>query len=200
MSLSSKLAFQFDRGVQIRGSEIFADDAVRAIDVEPNHFHGMVKGGRVYEVCLQYKHAGTLTVSCQCPYFDDRGACKHLWAAVLEADRRGALSAAAHERYLNVMEVDPDDDAERPFVLSAPKAKNLPPAWEADLTVIQRSLETYQPTPSPNWPHEFELLYVFNLASSRSSGATVIEVLSRARKKTGDWSVPKVVRLITKQL
>src|SRR5215831_14122274 len=121
MSLTSKLAFEFDRSVQSRGRELFVSGAVRAADVEANHFHGTVMGGRRYEVCLQYTHSGYLTVSCECPYFQDNGACKHLWAAVLEADRRGALNAVRDVRYLMLQELHPEQSTpDQPFRLSAP--------------------------------------------------------------------------------
>src|SRR5215471_7131440 len=123
MSLSSKLAFQFDRGVQSRGRELFLNGAVRASDIEANHFHGTVRGGRSYEVCMQYTHNGYLSVSCECEHFLDSGACKHLWAAVLEAERRGALSAAQNARYLKLEEMDfvdfEDLSGEEPFRLAS---------------------------------------------------------------------------------
>src|SRR5262245_3149487 len=143
MSLSSKLAFEFPRGVQLRGQELFTQGRVRASDIEPNHFHGSVQGGRLYEVCLQYTHKGYLTVSCGCPHFEDMGACKHLWAAVLEADRRGALSATNEMRYLRLEEVDLEAASPmQPFRLtSPPRPKPQPPAWETELGAIQRSME-----------------------------------------------------------
>jgi hypothetical protein len=199
MSISSKLAFQFERSVQSRGRELFLSGAVRAGDVEANHFHGSVMGGRRYEVCLQYTHNGYLTVSCECPYFQDNGACKHLWAAVLEADRRGALSAARDVRYLRLQEVRPEQSAPgQPFQVTAPVPRPQPPAWALELGNIQRSLEAVKPAVA--WPNEFELLYVFDLAYSRSSGAVVLEVRSRSRKKSGDWTAPKEFRLSSNQI
>jgi SNF2-related domain/Helicase conserved C-terminal domain/SWIM zinc finger len=199
MSLSSKLAFEFNRSVQVRGQELHASGAVRPTDIEANHFHGSVQGGRQYEVCLQYTHSGYLTVSCECPYFQDSGACKHLWAAVLEADRRGALSATRDYRYLKLEELDFPTSPDEPFQLTAARPKPQPRAWETDLNEIQRSLDAVEP-PAAGWQHDFELLYVFDLAYSRSSGAAVVEVLTRNRKKNGEWSAPKEFRLSTKQI
>jgi hypothetical protein len=199
MSLSSKLAFEFERGVQLRGRELFMTGKVRASDIEANHFHGSVMGGRRYEVCLQYTHNGYLTVTCECPYFQDNGACKHLWAAVLEADRRGALSATRDLRYIKLEEVDPPSSPEKPFVVSSPRRKPQTPAWENDLSAIQRSLEAVQPTVAA-WPQEMELLYVLDLASSRSNGAAVVDVRARNRKKNGEWTVVKEFRISGRQI
>ena len=57
-----------------------------------------------------------LRISCACPYFDDNGECKHLWAAILEADRIGALTLAVAEPDLRVEE----DYGERPRLVRAP--------------------------------------------------------------------------------
>src|SRR3954468_21921195 len=55
--------------------------------------HATVRGTRDYRVELR-RESGTdrFTASCECPYYADRGEiCKHIWAALLEADRRGLL-------------------------------------------------------------------------------------------------------------
>jgi hypothetical protein len=51
-----------------------------------------VAGTQAYSVKLQHRR-GTLLISCTCPYFFDRGACKHLWATVLTAQDQGLLAA-----------------------------------------------------------------------------------------------------------
>ena len=96
MSLASKLAFQVDRGVQFRGTKLFESGAVRLTTVETNHVHAEVHGGNIYEVCLQFLY-GDLVVACGCPYFADQGACKHIWATILQSDREGALQPMTGE-------------------------------------------------------------------------------------------------------
>src|SRR4029079_15642984 len=39
------------------------------------------------------------------------------------------------------------------------------------------------------WPREFEILYVVDVQASKGAGALVVELLSRARKRNGEWSV-----------
>ena len=56
---------------------------------------------------------GRLLVYCACSYFADFGRCKHLWAAVLEADRRGVLGEAMNGGALRLArDADPDDERE----------------------------------------------------------------------------------------
>src|SRR6266487_1097885 len=104
MSLASKLQFQFDRGVQFRGVRLFNSRLVTVRDSGPTHLAGRVMGGSLYNVTMRYDD-GRLVVFCECPYFADNGECKHLWAAVLEADRLGALREAQSARYLKLEEV-----------------------------------------------------------------------------------------------
>src|SRR2546422_731756 len=101
MSLASKLAFQFDRRVQLKGVGLFNARLVRVSDSGPAHLYGEVMGGSAYEVRIRHDDS-KLLVSCDCPYFVDHGECKHLWAAVLEADRLGALRNALSAQYLKL--------------------------------------------------------------------------------------------------
>src|SRR5580704_11752883 len=118
MPLASRIAFQFDRGVQSRGMGLFHSRAVRVLDESPRHLQAVVTGGRPYDVRITHEK-GRLLVFCECPYFMEYGKCKHLWATILEADRIGALAGAAEARYLKLeddfsLEEDDDDgdDAE----------------------------------------------------------------------------------------
>ena len=208
MSLAGKLAFQVDRGAQIRGAHLFQNGAVQVTAVEPEHLHATVTGdsGNPYEVCIQFFNQ-ELLVSCQCPYFRDRGACKHIWAVILEADRRGALPAAAAQRRLGMLETREEQQTEnfglvqtrrtavpRAFVPPVP----VPPAWQTELSSIQSELGPEAGRPS-NWPAHFELIYVVDTGASRAGGI-VVEVRMRTRRKSGEWSVPKEFKLSANQI
>jgi len=137
------------------------------------------------------------------------GKCKHLWAAILEADRRGALTAALNAKYVTLEddfsldrgEPDGDDsDYAAPppgrLRLTPPPSPRIP-AWQEHLTAIHHEIE--QRKPPRAWPREFEILYVLDLAASRASGVIVIELCSRTRKKNGDWSGQKALKLTVEQ-
>ena len=90
MPLASKLAFQFERRLQFKGINLFHAHAVRITDANQEHLYGEVQGSSPYTIRLTHE-TDRLAVYCACAYFADFGRCKHLWAAVLEADRRGVL-------------------------------------------------------------------------------------------------------------
>src|ERR1035441_6923941 len=94
MPLASKLAFQFERPLQFKGLNLFHARAVRISEANQAHLFGEVQGGNRYPIRMTHD-ALPISVYCACPYFADFGRCKHLWAAVLEADRRGVLGEAS---------------------------------------------------------------------------------------------------------
>ena len=93
MPLSTRLAFEFAKSAQYKGVDLLRARRIEASDFGPAHFTARVRGGQFYEVSLRYADEALL-IGCQCPYFADFGPCKHLWTAVLEADRLGALTDA----------------------------------------------------------------------------------------------------------
>src|ERR1035437_7339925 len=94
MPLASKLAFQFERRLQFKGVNLYHARAVRITDANQAHLFGEVQGSSAYTIRLAHE-SGRLLVYCACPYFAEFGRCKHLCAAVLEADRRGVLGEAS---------------------------------------------------------------------------------------------------------
>src|SRR5450631_3552800 len=142
MPLASKLAFQFERRLQFKGINLFHAHAVRISDANQAHLYGEVQGGSRYPVRLTYED-GRLALYCACAYFSDFGRCKHLWAAVLEADRRGVLGEAANGGALRLCrDADPDDERELSrwqFDVPVPLPPSAPP-WQEYLADIRHSL------------------------------------------------------------
>ncbi len=101
MPLASRLAYQFDKHVQLRGAGLFHNRSVRVSHESSSRLKALVIGGNPYWVEINYD-LGRLRVSCECPSFEEYGYCKHVWAALLEADRRGALTEALSAKYLTL--------------------------------------------------------------------------------------------------
>src|SRR5579859_7249850 len=165
MPLASRIAFQFDRRFQFKGLDLFAGRAVRVTEESPRHLRALVTGGRLYHVQISHDN-GRLLVFCECPAFEEYGQCKHLWAAILEADKRGAIAEALSAKYLT-LEDDlsaGNGDAHGPsrgpnhFPPLPPPPPRIP-EWQEQLTAIQREIELKRPSKAA-WPREFEILYV----------------------------------------
>ena len=88
-----------------------------------------------------------------------------------------------------------DDDEDDPFYhYQSPRIPRPPPPpkvpeWQEHLTAVQQELAKKPPTSA--WPREFELLYAIDVAASKLTASIVVEMLSRTRKKNGEWSAPK---------
>src|SRR6266700_653335 len=198
MPLSTRLAFQFDKRVQIQGSNFYAGRTVKVTDSGPTFLFADVKDGKVFNVRLAFD-GDKLLVSCGCRYYDDRGQCIHLWAAVLEADRRGALQDALKARFLEIADerlaVDDDDNEYEDRGIRVRPAPPPPiPAWQEYLGAIHRGLEQRKP-PRANLLLDSETLFAIDVPSSKTAAAIVMELLTRSRKKSGEWAVPRELRI-----
>ena len=139
-----------------KGTDYFRSGGVIEIGGGEWSAHAIVRGTRDYRVDL-LRESGTdrFTASCECPYYTDRGeVCKHIWAALLEADRRGLLGgdgtilpdATLEPEYRHSPNGPPTLGASQPGVTrSAAK-----PAWERFLNELQHdavAAERARPAP-----------------------------------------------------
>ncbi|MGJ5819315.1 SNF2-related protein [Paludibaculum fermentans] len=196
MTISSKLAYQFDRRVQFRGQDLFAGGAVTVRQASPRHLIADVQGSRPYRVTLRYD-LNRLYVECNCPYFLDEGPCKHVWAAVIAADDRGSLSEAAEARTLQLRD-DPPQTQPGVAPAFAPPAPQLP-LWSEQLGSIERQFQGRR-VDGPELPADFEIQYVVESAASQSAGAVVLDIYFRSRKKNGEWTTLKDFRINAQQV
>ena len=86
------LALHVNARTRAKGADYFRTGAVIDIGGAEWMAHALVRGTRDYRVEL-VRDGSIFTGSCECPYYADRAEiCKHIWAALLEADQRGLLS------------------------------------------------------------------------------------------------------------
>jgi superfamily II DNA or RNA helicase len=201
MPLASKVSFQFERRLQFKGLNLFHSNAVRVTDANQSHLYGDVMGGSRYPIRITHQE-GLLSVYCACPNFSDTGRCKHLWAAILEADKRGVLGEAVRGGALRLVRDAEAEESPRETVgfrrAQVPQAPRTPP-WQEYLADIRQSLEVKK-LRTAAWPQEFQILYIIDAGSSRAGGAIVIELFSRSRKKNGEWTVNKEFRISPAQV
>ena len=102
MTLSTRLASYFSKNSRHRGEQIYDGDLVRITGGSATEVAARVQGSQLYEVELAWQE-GMLNGRCDCPYFDDAGACKHLWATILadypSLERDDILAAIDYAAY-----------------------------------------------------------------------------------------------------
>ena len=105
---------------------------------------------------------------------------------MLEADRRGALSAV---REIHFVQKEPDPlapDGDTFFRIGAPPKPRVQP-WEEYLGDVERAIREKSVRRKPS-QRVTEVLYCVDVASTRTRGKIAIELYSRSLKKNGEWS------------
>ena len=107
MSLAERCLQFFDPQVRTRGQHYLNDGRVVLGESSENELHAIVEGQADYRVFLHWGSSqGQLIVCCTCPYYDDKGPCKHIWATILAADAKGL--GPKGRQPLNLLGLDPE--------------------------------------------------------------------------------------------
>ncbi|HYC93152.1 MAG TPA: SNF2-related protein [Thermoanaerobaculia bacterium] len=181
MLAESALRQLVSRGSAERGDEYFLRGRVKRVEAIGNAIEAEVQGSRLYNVDLVIDNE-MIDVSCDCPWYVQHSeVCKHIWAAIRAASAKNLLP----DRRLGIFIDDESLDNVRTFT---PRETRAP--WERFLEALGPATVTRQRTPR-NLPDE--IAYVL-LAFARSQTFT-LQLLGRARKKSGEWGKWKPLSL-----
>jgi len=202
MKLASALSPHFDSEVRARGASYYRLGAVRIKRGNATGVEAGVRGSRVYDVEITWD-GRRLGLFCDCPYYDDVGACKHLWATILAADSQNYFTAITRLSPSDISfdeMAEPDDpDEEAPYYAPTPRPAPVfktqlqvaPPVWRQRLNEIVPSGSLA----SMAWPAQRELLYIVNAAASHTRGSLILELKTREPKPKGGWKKPGVPQI-----
>jgi superfamily II DNA or RNA helicase len=184
-SLTARLFNQVDRTSQERGRRYFLHGAVNFIEGTAWTMHAAVQGTRLYDVQVTTENHH-VNASCTCPYFERaEEPCKHVWAALLAAERSGLLSglnslAAPHLRGVSAQPLAPGGGAvARPRVTS--------PTWKQQLQNLRGQLEAAAERDEVKSSGERELIYFIEGDDSLRPGQLRMQIAVRERKADGNW-------------
>ncbi|MGB8537200.1 MAG: SNF2-related protein, partial [Acidobacteriaceae bacterium] len=215
------LAKKFSASSRDRGEKYFLGKRVEIQSGSPSEMDAQVLGSELYNVWLKWSN-GALTVGCDCPFFEEHGnLCKHIWAAILEADEQGYLSevtgppAIKQEMLFELSEFRAEARADAMTVANESGStsaavspgetgqitkivpfRTIPPparlpAWREQLSRIAETPASHR-TGGPTWPAHAELVYILDVAKGSANGALVLGAASRGRNKDGEWrDIPK---------
>jgi superfamily II DNA or RNA helicase len=208
MKLASVLSSHFDSDIRARGASYFRLGAVRIKRGNATAVEAAVRGSRVYDVEIAWD-GHRLALFCDCPYYEDVGACKHLWATILAADTQNYFTAITRISPRDISfdetadgdgadgaddldDFDHDEDprystpAPRPAPIFTPQLPVPPPAWRQRLNEIVPA-GSLAPTV---WPAQRELLYIVDAAGSAVRGSLSLDLRTREPKIKGGWKKP----------
>jgi superfamily II DNA or RNA helicase len=202
MKLASALSSDFNADIRARGASYYRLGAVRVKRGNATEVMAAVRGSRVYDVEISWD-GRSLSLFCDCPYFDTAGPCKHIWATILAADAQNYFTAITrlnprdiHYDEIPDLENAGDDDSDiLPPPRPAPGYHYEPqivlPAWRQRLNEIVPAGSLA----STSWPLQRELLYVVDAAASATRGALVLDIKTREPKLKGGWKKPGVPQI-----
>jgi len=180
----------FRPGVRARGEEYFAQRRVRIVTATTRVIEARVAGEGHYMARLEASH-GHIRLSCTCPYALDNGICKHLWATVKEAERKGRLQlllASSGPRTSFSAGSDTRMDA-----TTRPPAALRRSQWREQLEGLRRQLQFSEPIqaePPAFWPEGRRLVYIVDIPASANTTGLVIELATDMQEPDGSWGVP----------
>jgi superfamily II DNA or RNA helicase len=204
--LTRVLARDVAGGSRTKGRLYHLDGAVTKIEGDAWTARAEVRGSHVYRVRID-RAEDLFTASCECPYFLDRGTiCKHIWAGLLEAERRGFLMGDGSIGPAAALDpVDPDADTDPEFrapraAPHAPRAPHAPLPWERFLNEFSRHLTADAPSARTPRFAGAQLIYAIDRAATLATGVVAIDLMIRQRRKSGDWAKPKPVQITLQDL
>src|SRR5262245_11217790 len=128
--LTRALARDVPGGSRTKGRQYHLEGAVTKLEGSAWSVKATVRGSHEYRDRIE-RQENAFEASCECPYFLDRvDICKHIWATLLEAERRGLLLGdGTIGRNVRLDPIDPDDDSDPEFahpMHPAPRAPHAP--------------------------------------------------------------------------
>lgn len=216
MAWSEACSKLFSAQEKSRGASYFQSSRVRDVVVHADArvATGIVRGSQNYAVSIDWEEAhtsGGVVVHCDCPYAESRVTCKHLFAFMLELDKRRAIGDLPRNLFLtSAMDdesVDDDDDGialsefafgvpRRPAPRPQPSSQEKIPVWKSQLRDLAQ-VGFGQRTPGffDARPGKRVVLYVIDVALSHQSKNLVLRLLQQERKINGEFGKPTKLTL-----
>jgi hypothetical protein len=228
MSLADQLRERFSVDVRERGIAYYHDRRVQLTAATASAVIASVNGTLPYSVILK-RSGSEVLATCSCPYASpdagDGWACKHMWAVVLAAQAKGALSSAGDfDGPLRLVLFHVAGEARGVGAQAAPRAdrplpSRLPPmppprpqeqpakqkgktvkkpsrsAWRKQLARLPRRVGDDVLLSVDALPLSRQLLYVLNIEAETDGDFLELQVFFRDRKPDGSWTKAKSQRL-----
>ena len=193
--LTDQLAQSFSFAVRTRGQGYFLQGAVEIVDVGPRSIRAVVQGSSLYVVTVSWSSVDlAVEVECSCPYFNDRGLCKHIWATLLQVDSDDSVQEAeSRPAKLGLATPRQREENGRLLTRKGP-AKTL---WRKQLDKIQASMVA--PTVLAEESRD-EIVYIIDVEKTLKTGMLCIEVSERRLRKDGKWGKPRARRIPLNQI
>src|SRR5580765_7151309 len=193
--LTRTLAREVPPATRAKGTDYYLDGAVVDISGGPSSVEATVRGTLPYRVKVE-RTGKTFSVGCDCPYFLDRGTvCKHIWAVLLEAEKRGLLDGDAG------ISSDPEFETRRETARRvAAQEKAAPRQWEKFLHDFSEKLAREEALARAPKFAGAQIVYVIDRGASTAGQSLALDLMSRQRTRQGKWGKPKPAGVSTRDV
>jgi len=209
MTLATFLRPQVNTGVRARGEQYLREKRVRDLVGDAWKASANVVGTDQYHVTLR-RDDDAMLVYCDCEYFADRlDTCKHVWATLLEADRRGYLRGDGTNNGIFI-DLDMNDEAASPNGHAPVARQGRPsrrksrrgkkdqkpaPAWRKDLTDLEKRVNRPQNSNQQGTWGTRQLVYILETWFPKDADNLPMSIGVRERRRNGEWSPPRMQSL-----
>ncbi len=213
-SLADSLTRSFSSAVRAKGEAYLHDGRVSAEVSEPDRAEYAVRGTMAtpYVVLLGPDGSGRLNAACDCPHAEGGQLCKHVWAALLQADEEGALVLARRPTRIVQRRFDDldeflfghEDQSEPAFAEDGPDRPRLPSPPAARSEPARSGSPAPPVKPAPSWREALDrctgneprlplhgrtaprVEYVIDVGRSLAAGALVIDLYVERTSARGE--------------
>ena len=199
--LAQALQHDVPHQTRVKGADYFHRGAVRKVQRTDRGVTAIVRGTFDYVVSIDHESGGFIG-SCECPYFADRGSvCKHIWAVLLVPETEAALAAAGpipRRAWIDPAASPTAPNGARDGAPAAPADRRE--SWQHFLTEVRRTSEADSDVMHGMRRLQAQIVYVIDIPASIARGGAELSVLSRGRKRDGEWTRPKALSLATHEI
>ena len=218
-SLTAALARDVPLYIRSRAEKYIRSGRAAVIEWTDARIAFRVQGSDLYSVGF-VREDDAIVISCTCPYFVDRGPCKHAWAAAvlidqdprwdgswLQGDPLIDFDSGIYDSAFDADTIDAGENAEFLPARPAPRKprKQPDPVTEAAQAAVNRLAELRQqllsrpaiaggaPSPlHPIPPPGAQLVYILDAASTKATGMLMVHAATR--KPAADGKTPESAR------
>lgn len=158
----------FPAHIKERGLDILRENRLDIVDSGPDGYFAVAYGTEEYDVQLLASGKPFERLGCTCPYAADGQLCKHMWALLLAIE-------AAERRPARPAKVQPRQSSWQPIINDAMREEDISLASDSDFGE--------------------HLIYRLTRPPTQIANNVEVELFFRERKKNGDLTVPKPLRL-----
>ncbi|MFO7871435.1 MAG: SNF2-related protein [Kiritimatiellia bacterium] len=187
----------FDADVRSRGVSYARAGKVSFVTRAPFAYTARVAGMRLYNVSVQFGDGLNVGLFCTCPYFKDRGPCKHIWASLIEAQE--FLFMSEEEFGESYFEPDnemiekgddfdlntPDDDLAQ-ILQTAPSGRSArKPGWRRTMAQLRAGSGPADSAGEGILESGAEIHYMIDRQRTLQGGGVWIRIMTRRPRRNG---------------